>query len=66
MLGLLRAYFVVLIPLGLALIAMVGFSLLGGNALFSGICSKCGENLPHRGFVRCPWCGRICLVLWYR
>jgi hypothetical protein len=32
----------------------------------NGVCRKCGENLPHRGLVRCPWCGRLCIVLRFR
>jgi len=49
---------VVVFPLLLAvLIVLLVPSLF--RALMQGICSQCGEHLPHRGFVRCPWCHRV-------
>jgi hypothetical protein len=64
--GVLSPYITILIPVGIAIVAAMALALFSGWTPFKGICSKCGENLPHRGFNKCPWCGRICLVLWYR
>jgi len=54
---------VFILPLGLALAAVLAVSFFSNSMPLNGVCRQCGEDLPRRGIVRCPWCGRLCLVL---
>jgi hypothetical protein len=57
---------VLIIPLALAFAAVIAVTYLSNSLPLNGICRQCGENLPRRGIVRCPWCRRLCFVLRFR
>ncbi len=54
------------LPLLLAIAAVGLVTYVSESMPLNGVCSQCGEDLPRRGVVRCPWCGRICVVLRFR
>jgi hypothetical protein len=54
---------VLIVPLAIAFAAVIGVTYLTN---LNGVCGQCGEDLPRRGIVRCPWCRRLCFVLRFR
>jgi hypothetical protein len=51
------------LPLLIALLVVAGIPAAFKFLQLKGTCRRCGEALPHKGFVKCPWCERRCLVL---
>jgi hypothetical protein len=52
---LLNQLIVFFLPLSLAAAAVLVMVAFSRSSPFNGICRQCGEDLPHRGIVRCPW-----------